>query len=146
MPLTCSPTAKMKSYQMLSPDPLNRPPLQSWFLQERQALISRMQQKVCRSFDPSLIGLANDMAEVVDGELADLMRNAGIALFAHEFSELREIDLALQRIRDGTYGTCIECGRAIDSVRLNAWPAARQCLACKEAFEKRRGIVGKLAI
>lgn len=146
MPLKRFCIATMKSYQMLSPDPLNQPALQAWLQQERQALISRMRQQVCRSDDPSLMSLASDMAGVADGEVADLMRRSGIALFAYELAELREINLALQRISQGNYGACIECGRTIDSVRLNAWPAARQCMTCKEAFEKRRGIVGWPAI
>lgn len=128
------------------PQPLSQSSTQVWLQRERQAVIDRMRQKVCRSDDPTLMLLANVMAEVVDGKVADLLQRTGSALLAYEFSELREIDLALQRIGDGTYGTCIECGRTIDQVRLNALPAARQCLSCKETFEKRRGIVGKQSV
>ena len=44
--------------------------------------------------------------------------------------EIAEIDAALQRIIDGTYGTCLACGRAIPLPRLRALPAAAACVEC----------------
>ena len=41
---------------------------------------------------------------------------------------LREIDAALQRIEDGTYGVCERCGKPIEEERLEAIPWARLCL------------------
>ncbi|GAA2015850.1 TraR/DksA family transcriptional regulator [Microbacterium ulmi] len=45
---------------------------------------------------------------------------------------LGEIDLALARVADGTYGTCVDCGRAIPDARLRARPTALRCVACAE--------------
>lgn len=47
-----------------------------------------------------------------------------------EFQRLRQIDGALSRIAQGTYGTCLECGKAIAVARLRADPAAASCRAC----------------
>lgn len=44
--------------------------------------------------------------------------------------ELAEIDAALERIREGRYGTCINCGGPMGLQRLRAIPEARYCLAC----------------
>lgn len=44
--------------------------------------------------------------------------------------ELEEIDAALQRIRDGRYGACLNCGGPMGLQRLRAIPEARYCLAC----------------
>lgn len=44
--------------------------------------------------------------------------------------EIVEIDAALARIADGTYGTCEICGGAIGRDRLRALPEVRRCLAC----------------
>jgi DnaK suppressor protein len=49
--------------------------------------------------------------------------------------ELRDIDEALQRMREGTYGECMDCGIDIPLQRLHAQPAARRCVRCQEAFE-----------
>jgi RNA polymerase-binding transcription factor len=44
--------------------------------------------------------------------------------------EVAEIDAALARIADGTYGACEACGGAIGRDRLRALPLARRCLRC----------------
>lgn len=43
-----------------------------------------------------------------------------------------EIDEALDRIKDGTYGACVSCGTPIPPERLEARPYARECVACKQ--------------
>ena len=126
---------------MLALHPLNETALNSWLQRERQELRRRIREQLRRSDDPDLISLANQIAEVDEWKVADLPGDTGIALLGYEFSELREVDLALRRIINGTYGACAECGRAIDPARLNARPATRECMACKTAFERRRGIV-----
>ena len=48
---------------------------------------------------------------------------------------LEKINAALQAIDDGTYGTCIKCGKPIDPRRLDAEPAAMTCMDCLPAEE-----------
>ena len=50
-------------------------------------------------------------------------------------SEVAEIEEALRRIVDGTYGVCDMCGEPIPSVRLRAAPSARLCLPCQKRSE-----------
>lgn len=45
-------------------------------------------------------------------------------------SRIEEIDAALDRIADGTYGSCGQCGRAIPVERLQLRPYADNCVAC----------------
>jgi len=47
-----------------------------------------------------------------------------------ELQEIRQIQVALQRIADGTYGVCANCGEAIDPKRLKALPTASRCISC----------------
>lgn len=46
-------------------------------------------------------------------------------------AELEEIDAALVRIAEGTFGTCIRCGGAIGHQRLRAMPETPYCMACR---------------
>ncbi len=62
-----------------------------------------------------------------------------IGLMEKEQEELREIDAALERIGDGSFGTCTECEKKIGTERLKAIPYARLCIACKTAEEKEEG-------
>jgi DnaK suppressor protein len=45
-------------------------------------------------------------------------------------AHLAELDLALARVQDGTFGNCLVCGRPIGEERLEAQPAATTCVAC----------------
>lgn len=49
-----------------------------------------------------------------------------------DMSLLREIEDALQRLREGTYGTCLDCGMPVSRKRLDAVPWARSCVSCQE--------------
>jgi len=46
---------------------------------------------------------------------------------------LAEVDVALAKIDDGTYGTCANCGREIGAARLEVRPASTHCVDCKAA-------------
>jgi RNA polymerase-binding protein DksA len=50
---------------------------------------------------------------------------------------LAEIDAALKRIEDGTYGTCTNCGKQISEERLEARPWATLCIDCQRERERR---------
>lgn len=74
----------------------------------------------------------------------DHMADQGSATFARELDmtlegnardSLGEIERALERIADGTYGTCSRCGKPISTARLEAMPAAELCISCKEREE-----------
>ncbi len=45
-------------------------------------------------------------------------------------TEIAQIETALGRIADGTYGQCVTCGEAIAPARLEAVPHAAQCIKC----------------
>lgn len=64
------------------------------------------------------------------------------ALTVSETRELKDIDAALTKIEDGTYGICEECGEPIDPRRLEAIPQARLCVACQEIEARERPEAG----
>jgi len=52
------------------------------------------------------------------------------ALGASLRETLGEVERALVKLGEGTYGTCEDCGQPIDPLRLEAKPAARYCINC----------------
>ncbi len=52
------------------------------------------------------------------------------ALLDQARDQLRQLDMALRRLDDGSYGQCVRCGRPIGTARLAARPAADTCIAC----------------
>jgi DnaK suppressor protein len=54
----------------------------------------------------------------------------------NERNTLRLIDEALERIADGTFGECLNCGEEINQKRLDALPWAPHCFRCQEMLEE----------
>jgi DnaK suppressor protein len=63
-------------------------------------------------------------------------RDLAIQNVDREYTLLHDIQGALHRIRDGAFGTCIECDTAIGSKRLAAVPWAARCIRCQEAADR----------
>jgi DnaK suppressor protein len=61
------------------------------------------------------------------------------AILTKNQAHLVEIDLALDRVRNGSYGTCQNCNRLITQERLEAQPAANSCVACASTPTRRLG-------
>jgi len=49
---------------------------------------------------------------------------------------LKEVTAALQKIEDGSFGSCERCGEAIADKRLDALPFARYCIECQRVVEE----------
>lgn len=62
-------------------------------------------------------------------------REFSLGLASNERKLLYELDEALKKIKEGTFGICEECQHLITKSRLNAIPYARLCLKCQEKKE-----------
>lgn len=74
-----------------------------------------------------------------DSPQRDADREVDLAFTDHERHELAEIGAALQRLDDGVYGTCTDCGVDIPVARLQVQPQAQRCVDCESRQEGRRG-------
>lgn len=61
----------------------------------------------------------------------------GLTLRQNTERLLQQVEGALARFDDGTYGLCCDCGRPIDPARLEALPYAQLCLACQAKQERK---------
>src|SRR5206468_5846617 len=86
------------------------------------------------------IDAADDGAkESADVALRDVIQELALKLGEQESQMVADIDQALLRIDEGSYGICVRCGRQIDERRLEALPTARYDAACQAAIEEARG-------
>jgi RNA polymerase-binding protein DksA len=88
----------------------------------------------------SLDDEVEEIAATSDNHLAEtatatLGREIDYTLGDNAEQMLTEIDAALQRIEDGTYGTCVSCGQEIPAGRVEANPWASLCIDCKRRAE-----------
>jgi len=64
-------------------------------------------------------------------------REFSLGLASNDRQVLYELDDAMKRIEDGSFGVCEDCNSIISKVRLKAVPYARLCIKCQEKREKR---------
>ena len=63
-------------------------------------------------------------------------RETALNIATGESQRLRNVTDALHKIENGTYGVCESCEAPIPKKRLEAFPAARYCIACQAKLEK----------
>jgi DnaK suppressor protein len=86
------------------------------------------------------LDIANDdLQQSSDLALRDVIQELALQLGAHESRLVADIDQALMRMREGSYGMCVRCGHEIDERRLEALPTARYDAACQAQIEAVRG-------
>jgi len=70
----------------------------------------------------------------------DLNRSVAFELADRESHLIQDIDEALGRIEDGTYGQCVRCGKPLREARLKAMPTAKYGPKCQAAIEAAQQI------
>jgi RNA polymerase-binding protein DksA len=110
--------------------------LQSTVEKRRAALRAEIEQGLGKVRADRLRDLAGASPDPGDESVASLISDLDQADTSRDISELRSLDQAHQRIVDGSYGTCIECGLDIGFARLQANPAAERCIECQTQYEK----------
>jgi DnaK suppressor protein len=109
--------------------------LEAKLVARRAALRAEIEAKLNTQDDPALMGLRNRMEDIDDWAVADLETAMDVAEVSRDATELHAVDAALARLKDGSYGTCLECGAPIPYARLDAYPMAARCIACQEKLE-----------
>src|SRR6185369_3905326 len=93
-----------------------------------------------RADQAAAIELSDDsVKDTVDLSLMDVNKELALRLGERESQMIADIDQALLRIQEGSYGVCARCGKLIDERRLEALPTARYDAACQAAIEADNG-------
>ncbi len=74
--------------------------------------------------------------DIADKAVSSYTREFLYSLNDSERNTIQQIDQALGRIEDGTYGSCLNCGTPMSEKRLTAIPWSRHCVDCQELAEK----------
>lgn len=98
-------------------------------------LMQEVQQDLAKS-DADQDSLAADgVHDLGDDALADLILSVDDAETSRDLEELRDVEAALLRMKQGNYGTCLKCNAPIAAERLTAYPTAKRCLPCQRMHE-----------
>lgn len=84
----------------------------------------------------------DDLPDEMDLASSEYLQSFTFRLRGREKTFLQKIDLALNKIEDGSFGICEECGDPISLKRLEARPETGMCIRCKEAQEQKEKAFG----
>ena len=102
-------------------------------LEAERALVLRRLRGLAADFDETVAASLDSNADDEhdpEGHTIAFERSQVTSLSRRLEQRLAEVDTALGRLADGTYGVCTGCGRPIAPARLQARPAARECVEC----------------
>jgi DnaK suppressor protein len=101
-------------------------------LEKRASLLDRV--RALRTSEAS--GRDTNASDLGDKASDAINREISYELTISERDLVRRIDLALDRVDDGTFGACVHCDKTIQAARLEAVPWARHCIACQELQDR----------
>lgn len=113
-----------------------RTQLRHTLLERLQALRVEIRDELLRADQQTYGELAGQVHDRQEESIADLLVDVQLADLDRHIQEVRQIEAALESMQAGCYGTCIDCGDAIDLQRLAVQPAAQRCQRCQGEFER----------
>lgn len=112
-------------------------------LRERaDRLMNEIRRTLERSSDETHVRVAEQARDMEDDAFSNLIVDSNLSEIERDAEELRRIDSALRRTRDGSFGLCADCGADIPKQRLEAEPTALRCVRCQALFEKTHAMPG----
>ena len=105
------------------------------FKQALETRISDLDRALTVAEHEARVG-ATRHADPADQAASEYERQSLVHQAASARQMLKNFTQALERVRQGTFGECIECGGDIELKRLKAIPWARYCVRCQEARER----------
>ncbi len=107
-------------------------PIKDMLLRMRDDLV----REIARRSKATAVSAVSDIGDILDSVSEERTRELDMILTDREKQKLKQIDDALDRIEENTYGLCEECGVKIPRARLKVVPFAKYCVECKEAIER----------
>jgi len=101
-------------------------------LKKREDLV----REIARRSKASTESGAQDIGDILDSVSEERTRELDMILTDREKRKLAQIDDAIERIDDSTYGLCEDCGVKIPKARLKVLPFAKYCIECQEKTER----------
>jgi RNA polymerase-binding transcription factor DksA len=106
-----------------------------------EARLAELRHKVSAEIVPqpeqTFSGIAGEVQDA--GDVSVALEQTGLrgALVERNAIELPAVGRAIQRLRDGSYGWCVDCDLEIEPGRLDVLPQAERCSHCQALFERR---------
>lgn len=107
--------------------------------QRREALLAELREDAARTREQPYAEHAGPAPDTGDESVASLITDLEQADVTRDLDEFRSLETARDRMADGGYGVCVDCGGDIAFERLKATPSALRCIDCQSRHEKTYG-------
>lgn len=104
-------------------------------VRRHQELREEVHRALAESEDQHFQALAGRVHDPGEESVADLITDLNFRQLDHLAQELYAVESAMARLRNGTYGICVDCGNEIGLERLKAVPTAVRCIEDQSRYE-----------
>ena len=123
--------------------PKSKVPFKTEITQKLQDAKNKILQEVSQKVRSESNVLKHEIGDIYDIASNERERELTLSLGDRDREKLAEIEDALERLKDNSYGTCEECGEPVAEDRLRALPSTRVCVECMSKMEKELKIKGR---
>jgi len=102
-------------------------------LEERQ---QALRKAVSRTEEDGRVADQDTAQDIADRAASSYTKEFLFSVSNNDRQLLQMVENALQRIREGSFGECVNCGAEINAKRLEAVPWTRYCIECQEKMEQ----------
>lgn len=110
--------------------------LREMLLRKKEEVERRIAEEIGEKMTEDIVSTLGPALDEGDLSTLELGRDVDYWLLNMLTSTLKNVEHALERLEDGSYGTCEECGLEIGEKRLKAMPFARYCVDCQRQKER----------
>jgi DnaK suppressor protein len=118
-------------------DKMQEAHLKRRLLDRRELLRGEIREALATSSEERHRDIAGAVHDAGDDSVADLLVDVNLKGMDRDAHELAAIGSALERMHDGKYGECADCGVDIGYRRLEAQPSAHRCVGCEARHERQ---------
>ena len=120
---------------MSGPDSLRYKKLKKLLLDRKRKMWNDLRDEFFRKLGKEYNTQYDNPHDIEELALIDLIEDTGLAVADIRRRELTQMDEAIKKLEDGTYGVCEVCGEDIDEERLKVMPFTTVCVKCKAKEE-----------
>lgn len=107
-------------------------------LARREQLRAELHQALLDTRREEYADVAGQVYDSGDASIAEMLIGIDLSGRERELDDLREVEAALERLRQDQFGICVECRSPIETGRLESYPEARRCMLCQTRREARQ--------
>jgi DnaK suppressor protein len=109
--------------------------LRKILLQKKEEVTRHLEEQMGHQFNEDLQKRIDHVLDTGDQAMLDMAEELDLSLLEMRNKNLKAIKDALQRLKEGTYGICEECGTEIPEKRLMVMPFTSLCVDCQQKQE-----------